>query len=118
MRNWIIVFFVIFAARLSAHDGDSIKITHGPYLCDMSTDGVTVVWTTNKPALSWVEVAPAGEMIISMGRNVRDITIRSPDVSGPMIQSTVYASNIWNPAGNTDTGFFREKLSPGLRVTG
>ena len=27
----------------------------------MSTDGVTVVWTTNKPALSWVEVAPAGE---------------------------------------------------------
>ena len=61
MRNWIIVFFVIFAARLSAHDGDSIKITHGPYLCDMSTDGVTVVWTTNKPALSWVEVAPAGE---------------------------------------------------------
>ena len=23
-----------------------------------------------------------------------------------MIQSTVYASNIWNPAGNTDTGFF------------
>ena len=35
MRNWIIVFFVIFAARLSAHDGDSIKITHGPYLCDM-----------------------------------------------------------------------------------
>ena len=38
MRNWIIVFFVIFAARLSAHDGDSIKITHGPYLCDMSTD--------------------------------------------------------------------------------
>ena len=108
MRNWIIVFFVIFAARLSAHDGDSIKITHGPYLCDMSTDGVTVVWTTNKPALSWVEVAPAGE----------DITIRSPDVSGPMIQSTVYASNIWNPAGNTDTGFFREKLSLGLRVTG
>lgn len=117
MRNWIIVFFVIFAARLSAHDGDSIKITHGPYLCDMSTDGVTVVWTTNKPALSWVEVAPAGEDHF-YGRNVRDITIRSPDVSGPMIQSTVYASNIWNPAGNTDTGFFREKLSPGLRVTG
>ncbi len=27
----------------------------------MSTDGVTVVWITNKPALSWVEVAPTGE---------------------------------------------------------
>ena len=103
MRNWIIVFFVIFAARLSAHDGDSIKITHGPYLCDMSTDGVTVVWTTNKPALSWVEVAPAGE----------------DDFYGkerPRYYDT--ESNIWNPAGNTDTGFFREKLSLGLRVTG
>lgn len=33
-----------------------IKITHGPYLCDMTTDGVTIVWTTNKPALSWVEI--------------------------------------------------------------
>lgn len=117
MRNWIIVFFVIFAARLSAHDGDSIKITHGPYLCDMSTDGVTVVWTTNKPALSWVEVAPPVK-IISMGRNVRDITIRSP--GRKRANDTIHRVriNIWNPAGNTDTGFFREKLSLGLRVTG
>lgn len=36
----------------------NIKITHGPYLCDMTSDGVTVVWTTNKPAVSWVELAP------------------------------------------------------------
>lgn len=35
-----------------------IKITHGPYLCDMTSEGVTIVWTTNKPALSWVEIAP------------------------------------------------------------
>lgn len=33
------------------------KITHGPWLCDLTSDGVTVVWTTSKPALSWVEVA-------------------------------------------------------------
>ena len=25
------------------------KITHGPYLCDMTRDGVTVVWTTFMP---------------------------------------------------------------------
>jgi len=30
-----------------------IKITHGPWLCDMTSTGVTVVWT----ALSWVEIA-------------------------------------------------------------
>lgn len=34
------------------------RITHGPYLCDMTSDGVTVVWTTSRPALSWVEAAP------------------------------------------------------------
>lgn len=34
------------------------KITHGPYLTDMSETGVTIIWLTNKNALSWVEVAP------------------------------------------------------------
>ena len=34
-----------------------IKITHGPWLCDMTSTGVTVVWTTDKQALSWVEIA-------------------------------------------------------------
>ncbi len=39
---------------LTAQD---FKITHGPWLCDLTSDGVTVVWATSKPALSWVEVA-------------------------------------------------------------
>ena len=37
------------ALTLPAQD---FKITHGPWLCDMTEDGVTVLWTTNKPALS------------------------------------------------------------------
>ncbi len=36
----------------------NIQITHGPYLQAMGEDGVTIVWTTNKNAISWVEVAP------------------------------------------------------------
>lgn len=46
---------LLFSLAAAAQD---FKITHGPYLCDMTQDGVTVVWTTSKPALSWVEVAP------------------------------------------------------------
>ncbi|MEI3554533.1 MAG: fibronectin type III domain-containing protein [Alistipes senegalensis] len=46
---------LLFSLAAAAQD---FKITHGPYLCDMTRDGVTVVWTTSKPALSWVEVAP------------------------------------------------------------
>lgn len=39
-----------------------LRVTHGPYLCDMTHDGVTVVWTTSKPALSWVEASPADSL--------------------------------------------------------
>ena len=39
----------------SAQDRQTIKITHGPWLCDMTEDAVTVVWTTDQPAMSWVE---------------------------------------------------------------
>ncbi len=37
-----------------------ISISHGPYIQAVSNDEVTVVWTTNTDAVSWVEVAPAG----------------------------------------------------------
>lgn len=47
---------LLFAGGVAAQE---FKITHGPYLCDMTDDGVTVVWTTSAPALSWVEVAQA-----------------------------------------------------------
>ncbi|MDD2474346.1 MAG: metallophosphoesterase family protein [Dysgonamonadaceae bacterium] len=37
-----------------------IQITHGPYLQAMTEEGVTIVWTTNKESVSWVEIAPDG----------------------------------------------------------
>ena len=35
-----------------------IKITHGPYICDMDSTAVTIMWKTNRPGMSWVELAP------------------------------------------------------------
>ena len=35
-----------------------IEITHGPYLQAISEESVTIVWTTNNDAVSWVDVAP------------------------------------------------------------
>ena len=53
MKKLLFVFAgLAFALTAAAQE---FRITHGPYLCDMSQDGVTVVWTTNRPALSWVE---------------------------------------------------------------
>jgi hypothetical protein len=38
----------------------NIKITHGPYLQAMGEHEATIVWTTDKEAVSWVELAPDG----------------------------------------------------------
>lgn len=38
---------------------ESFKITHGPYLQALGENGVNIVWTTNKKAVAWVELAPA-----------------------------------------------------------
>lgn len=35
-----------------------IKIKRGPYLQKQGAEEVTVIWTTNAPAMSWVEIAP------------------------------------------------------------
>lgn len=37
-----------------------ISIEHGPYIQAVAGNEVTIVWTTNADAVSWVEVAPAG----------------------------------------------------------
>lgn len=37
------------------------KIEHGPYLQALGCNDVTIVWTTTKDAVSWVEIAPAGD---------------------------------------------------------
>lgn len=37
---------------------EGFKINHGPYLQAMGETGVNIVWTTNRDAISWVELAP------------------------------------------------------------
>lgn len=61
MKNLIFCLFLFISSSIIAQNRENIQITHGPYLCDMSSDGISIVWTTNKPALSWVELAPDDE---------------------------------------------------------
>lgn len=37
-----------------------IVIVNGPYIQNLSENEATVIWTTNKDAVSWLELAPAG----------------------------------------------------------
>ena len=53
---WLSLFMSI-SLSLAAQT-TRIAITHGPYLQGLTDNEVTIVWTTNKPAISWVELAP------------------------------------------------------------
>lgn len=55
MRYILIFLLSIPYAALSQ---ERFTITHGPFLQHLSKDGVTIVWTTNKDAISWIELAP------------------------------------------------------------
>lgn len=51
-------FIGLLCFSLILFSQDQIKITHGPYLHNVGETSATIVWTTNKPAVSWVEIAP------------------------------------------------------------
>lgn len=59
MKRSLLFLTVLLSVNLLAYGHElPFRITHGPWLCDMTETGVTIVWMTNKNALSWVEVAP------------------------------------------------------------
>jgi predicted phosphodiesterase len=54
--NCICLFCLLFLHGIA----QDIKITHGPYLQKVGEHEATVVWTTDNNAVSWIELAPAG----------------------------------------------------------
>ena len=57
-KKSVSTFFILLAFILKGYSQENFRITHGPYLTDMSENGVTVVWTTNNKSMGWVELAP------------------------------------------------------------
>lgn len=53
MRNTIIAFLSL----LASWQAGAVRITWGPYLQQVGTDQATVMWGTDKDAVSWVETA-------------------------------------------------------------
>ena len=51
----LLLLFTMLCAATSAY---AIKITSGPYIQRITEDSFSVVWTTDKDAVSWVEIAP------------------------------------------------------------
>ena len=55
---WLLTLTILSITTL--HAQNPFQITFGPYLQNVTEEGVTVIWGTSGDALSWVEVAPDG----------------------------------------------------------
>ncbi len=53
-----LLFLTLVTSPLITLCQPSFKITHGPYLQAMTDQSVNIVWTTDKPSIGWVELAP------------------------------------------------------------
>lgn len=58
MKKTVLLIFSLALTPLFVLCQEVFKITHGPYLQALGETGVNIVWTTNKNAISWVELAP------------------------------------------------------------
>jgi predicted MPP superfamily phosphohydrolase len=66
-RKYLLIITVLLAGRLFGQSIEPLRITHGPWLQNMTTDGVTVCWTTNLPAVPGVLLVrpkPASDSLI------------------------------------------------------
>ncbi|SMO51825.1 Purple acid Phosphatase, N-terminal domain [Saccharicrinis carchari] len=57
-KSFYLVAFIVMASWSSFAQEPAFTITHGPYLQALTESEVTIVWTTNRKAISWVELAP------------------------------------------------------------
>ena len=94
MMKKIFALALMLAVSTSAF---AIKITYGPYVQAVTKETVTIVWATDKTAISWVETAPNDKMHFyaferpkyyqtTLGRKVptkyHQITIPNPNTNG------------------------------------
>lgn len=52
----VIILLVLLCQSAYSQDNENLVISHGPYLQNMSASGVTIIWTTNKPAVPAVNL--------------------------------------------------------------
>lgn len=58
MKRTLLLTVFALLATLPLVAQERFEITHGPYLQALGNTSATIVWTTNRKAVSWVELAP------------------------------------------------------------
>lgn len=58
MRKIIYILLLVLTNNILLYGQSNFKITHQPYIQGLTTESVHIIWTTDKPATAWVELAP------------------------------------------------------------
>ena len=58
MKTLTLIAFIFISFLSTFAQESAFSITHGPYLQGLTENEVTIVWTTNSNAISWIELAP------------------------------------------------------------
>jgi acid phosphatase type 7 len=67
----ILIYVVSVSAYSQVIDNDNFIVNHGPWLQNLGTNGVTIIWTTNKPAVPGIVLTlPDGKTLFI--RNSKD----------------------------------------------
>ena len=54
----VFCLLLVLTTGIFAQQQENINITHLPYIQGVTNSSVHIIWTTNKPATGWVELAP------------------------------------------------------------
>ncbi|MDD4757054.1 MAG: metallophosphoesterase [Prolixibacteraceae bacterium] len=57
-KYFLIIVILIVSNSLLFSQESPFSISHGPYLQGLTENEVTIIWTTNKNGIAWVEIAP------------------------------------------------------------
>ena len=94
----IFVLALMLAATTSAF---AIKITYGPYVQAVTDKTVTIVWATDKTAISWVETAPGDKTHFYAEERPKFFQTKL----GRKVPTKLHSITIPNPNTDGSTGF-------------
>jgi acid phosphatase type 7 len=71
-KSFLLIASIVLFGSLFGQSTEPLRITHGPWLQNLTSDGVTVCWITNLPAVPGVWIVGAKHQTDSLIRNSTD----------------------------------------------
>ena len=93
--------FMLALLLVVATSAFAIKITYGPYVQTVTKESVTIVWGTDKSAVSWVETAPNDKVHFYGEERPKFFQT----VLGRKVVTKMHSITIPNPNTNGDSAF-------------